>query len=58
MNSDVVFKNFRTITFEYEKLVSQSNFINSIDYGAISILQLFVSCCVLIVLPRATLRTG
>ena len=39
MNSDVVFKNFRTITFEYEKLVSQSNFINSIDYGAISIVS-------------------
>lgn len=58
MNSDVVYKNFRTITFEYEKLVSQSNFINSIDYGAISIVQLFVSCCVFIVLPRATLRTG
>lgn len=58
MNSDVVYKNFRTITFEYEKLVSQSNFINSIDYGAISIVQLFVSYCVLIVLPRATLRTG
>ena len=58
MNSDVVYKNFRTITFEYEKLVSQSNFINSIDYGAISIVQLFVSCWVLIVLPRATLRTG
>lgn len=58
MNSDVVYKNFRTITFEYEKLVSQSNFINSIDYGAISIVRLFVSCCVLIVLPRATLRTG
>ena len=58
MNSDVVYKNFRTITFEYEKLVSQSNFINSIEYGAISIVQLFISRCVLIVLPRATLRTG
>ena len=30
MNSDVVYKNFRTITFEYEKLVSQSNFIKAL----------------------------
>ena len=58
MNSGVEYKNFRTITFEYIKLESQSNFINSIDYGAISIVQLFISCCVLIVLPRGTLRTG
>lgn len=58
MNSGVVYKNFRTITFEYVKLVSQSKFINSIENGAISIVQLFISCCVLIVLPRATLRTG
>ena len=58
MNSGVVYKNFRTITFEYVKLVSQSNFVNIIDYGAISIVQSFISCCVLIVMPRATLRTG